>query len=138
MSACYHFILLPCILQTLDSVSSPACQELSTTHSNLFCAAQYHNIHYPQYSQLPHPLNTFLSKVSTAVPWRVFFHSHGLFPLTLDHSALTGAYVHVSLACFDPGSLSVAHGEFIGMSLIQEDILQASNLAVSESPIDVR
>lgn len=72
------------------------------------------------------------------IPWRLFFHRHGLFPLTLDHSALTGAYVQVSLACFDPDSLGVAHGEFIGMLLIQEDILQASNLAVSESPLDVR
>jgi hypothetical protein len=125
-------------LQVLDSVSAPACQELSSTHTNLFCAAQFHNIHYPQYNQLPHPFDIFLTKATTTVPWRVYFHSHSLFPLTLDHSASAGAYLHASLACFDPDTLSMAHGEFIGMALIQEDILQASNLAMSESPLDVR
>ena len=70
------------------------------------------------------------------MPWRAFLHHHGLFPASLSHTSQIGSHVYVSLACLDPEGLSLAHGEFVGMSLVQEDILQASHFSNAESPTD--
>lgn len=51
---------------------------------------------------------------------------------------MVGDYVFISLSCLPPEGLSLAHGEFLGMALVEEDVLLASNLPVSESPLDVR
>lgn len=119
-------------------MSIPACRCLSKTSSNPFSSGYAHNTHYPHYGRLPHPFNTFYTKASTVIPWRDFFLSYGLFPVSLDHTSVLGTYVYISLACLDAEGLSLAHGEFVGMSLVQEDILQTSNLAISESPMDLR
>lgn len=124
--------------QTLESVSIPACHQLSRTAFNPFLTNHAHNAHYPHYGLLPHPYRTQHSKAASTLPWRTFFFTHGLFPSAMDHSSLVEGYVYVSLASLGPEGLGLAHGEFVGMSLVQEDILQTARLNSSESPMDVR
>ncbi len=124
--------------QVLDSVSIPACHYLSNTPYNPFITDHAHNVHYPHHGKLPRPFDLYNSKGSAVIPWRAFFFLHGLFPVAMDHSFLTRPLVYISLGCLGAGGLSLAHGEFTGMSLVQEDILQANNLVLAESPVDVR
>ena len=56
---------------------------------------------------------------------------HGLFPITLDHTGEVGGMVFSSLVCLGPKARCLAHGEFLGMSLLLEEVLQGSDLAVS-------
>jgi len=40
-----------------------------------------------------------------------------------------GHLVYTSLVCLGPEGRSLAHGEFLGVSLLLEDVLQTSELA---------
>ena len=105
---------------------------------NPFMAGHAQSVHSPFKGPLPQPYDTYHSKAPSVIPWRAFFFSHGLFPVSLDHSSLLGAYVYISLACLDAGGLTLAHGEFVGMALAQEDILQPCHVSSTDSPLDIR
>ncbi len=64
------------------------------------------------------------------IPWHYFLVNRGIYPISLDHTSNLGALVYVSLACLDREEQSLAHGEFLGMSLLLEDILQTSDLVI--------
>ena len=86
---------------------------------------------------LAHPFDIYHSKAPAVIPWRDFFFAHGLFPVALDHSFMTRSLVYISLGCLEGEGLSLAHGEFTGMSLVQEDILHSNNLGLAESPMEM-
>ena len=51
------------------------------------------------------------------------------FSLALDSSWTIGSYIYASLVCLGPKEQSLAQGELLGLSLILDDVLQASDLA---------
>ena len=116
--------------QTLDKVSVPAVIQLSHVSLNPLSATQPQNIHYSSHSPLVQPLNSSLQNKmgSPLFPWDYFLKLRGLFPVALDHTGEVGPLVFSSLACLGPEGRSLVHGEFLGMSLLLEEVLQSSVL----------
>ena len=110
--------------QTLDTISTPALRQLSHTPSST-------HISHPLTSHIPAPLNTLTQNAARMFPWQHFLFSHGAFPASLDHHAEVGAYVYITLAPFSHTERCLANGELLGMSLLLEDVLQSSELAMA-------
>ena len=119
--------------QILESVSIPSILQLSHLSLNPLSFTHPSNVHYPCYSYLPRPLNTLQSKACHITPWRTFFSRQGLFPTVLEHPIDTGYFIYTSLACLGKEVQKLAHGEFIGLSLLLEDVLQDSELELTPS-----
>ena len=119
-------------MQILDKVSIPAVVRLSHTSLNPLSASTAHNVHYLDHSYLPHPLDCSLlirAREASVISWAYFLLHRGLFPNTLNHTQEVGPLVFTSLVCLGQEGRSLAHGEFLGVSLLLEDVLQSSDLA---------
>lgn len=119
--------------QVLDKIATPAALQLSHISLNSLSAAPAHSVHYPSHSYMPHPLDCAIlnDRKSPIIPWAYLLMRRGLFAVTLDHTREMGSMVFSSLVCLGQEGKSLVHGEFLGMSLLLEEVLQSSDLAVT-------
>ncbi|XP_041105837.1 uncharacterized protein si:ch73-242m19.1 [Polyodon spathula] len=80
---------------------------------------------------VPQPLDPLSTRAQRLFPWRSFQAGHSTFPLSICNIQPIEYNMQLCLSGLNDLNRNVANGEILGVSLLMEDVLQSSQLAIS-------